>query len=463
LAKIDISEPIPALVPGGSGHQFVLYSDACSGIPGALHERTFASINRIVQRLRPRPDFILFPGDEIVGLTGDPDQLRQQWRHWISQEMNWLNRQAIPIWHTTSNHTVYDAISAEIFREMLDPPRNGPPRQEGLSYWVRRGDLLLVFVNTVWSGLGGEGHVETDWLGAVLGQHRDARYKLVIGHHPIHPINGFSGPYQREIGPEHAKLFWTTLVEAGVLAYLCSHILAFDVQVHRGVLQVCSAGAGTAHRMPDGIEYLHCVQAAIDEAGLRYQVLDANGLVRERLQWPIPAAPSEGWTALPLGETKAFHTGRLGADEILMFHFSGRAASGGASGEQTLLSAFTVDTLAPLWIGLRGPNQTITAIIGRESGRSPSYWLGPDISLGERFELHLLVHPGMGPGGILYRLTDKAPWSSLTAASAIGPEQLDWPERWSVGHAQNGSRDRPFLGTDLTAKSAAAALRTSSS
>ncbi len=206
---------------------------------------------------------------------------------------------------TTGNHTTYDPASEAVFREVLHHlPRNGPPGQEGLSYWVRRGDLLLVFVHTLWTGLGGEGHVETKWLRTILHQHADARHKLVLGHHPVHPVNGFSGPYQREIGPEHAPAFWDTLVEAGVLAYLCSHILAFDVQVHRGVLQICTAGAGTLHRMPEGIEYLHCIQAALDAEGLRYQVLNTEGRVRERLSWPFVLPPERQWHALPAGEQR---------------------------------------------------------------------------------------------------------------------------------------------------------------
>ncbi|MEY9238637.1 hypothetical protein ABIF78_011018 [Bradyrhizobium japonicum] len=67
---------IPALLPRGKGHQFLLYGDSCSGVPGALHEKTFASVNAVVQRLRPQPEFVLFPGDEIIGLTPDPDALR---------------------------------------------------------------------------------------------------------------------------------------------------------------------------------------------------------------------------------------------------------------------------------------------------------------------------------------------------------------------------------------------------
>lgn len=78
---------IPALVPRGNGHQFVLYGDSCSGVPNAPHERTFASVNVVLRRLTPQPEFILFPGDEVIGLTTDADALRAQWRHWLDVEM----------------------------------------------------------------------------------------------------------------------------------------------------------------------------------------------------------------------------------------------------------------------------------------------------------------------------------------------------------------------------------------
>ncbi len=434
---------IPALLPRGEGHQFVLYGDACSGVASALHERTFASVNAAVRRLAPSPEFILFLGDEIAGYTADADALRQQWRHWLDHEMGWLDRRAIPMWHTTSNHATYDGMSEAVFREVHDHlPRNGPPGQEGLSYWVRRGDLLLVFVHTLWTGLGGEGHVETDWLRAVLHQHADARHKIVAGHHPVHTVNGFAGAYQRDVGPEHATAFWNTLVDGGVLAYLCGHILAFDVQVHRGVLQICTAGAGTAHRMPEGIEYLHAVQAALDAEGLRYQVFDAEGRVRERLSWPLPVPPPEQWHALS--------DAGIGEDKIVAFRFTGQAAAGTGTA-QTFLSAFRPGIRAPLWIGLRGPEQRLTVILEPEPGRSPHYWHGPALEAGASFDIQLLAHPGMGPGGLLYRLAADAPWSSLSAASAWGAERLDWPGHWSVGHGQNGPKDRAFLGRNLAA------------
>src|SRR5690242_12654037 len=136
-------QSISALLPVGAGHQFVLYADSCSGVPHALHEAKFAAVNAVVQRLQPEPDFVLFPGDEIIGLTADADALRAQWRHWLDVEMSWVRERGTPLWHTTGNHTTYNRMSEDVFREVLALPRNGAPGQEGLSYWVRRDDLLM--------------------------------------------------------------------------------------------------------------------------------------------------------------------------------------------------------------------------------------------------------------------------------------------------------------------------------
>lgn len=439
---------IPALVPRGRGHQFVLYGDSCSGVPGGPHEKTFASVNAVVRRLQPQPEFILFLGDEIVGLTADAKALRAQWNHWLEVEMAWLDCGTTPVWHTTSNHTTYDAMSEEVFREVLRPPQNGPPRQAGLSYFVRRNELLLVFVHTSWSGLGGEGHVETEWLETVLREHKNARYKLVLGHHPVFPINGFSGAYQRELGPEYSRPFWDILVDGGVLAYLCSHILAFDVQAQRGVLQICTAGAGTAHRMPQEVEYLHCVQAALDEKGLRCQVLDTAGVVREQVEWPLPIDGPFPWQELPHGETEAVFSGDLAGGRIAELRLSGKTATVAAA--QTMFSAFPPDAIAALWLGLRGPKQTLTVIVQREPGRSPIYWLGPDLVSTDSFDIHVAFYPDMGPGGVLYRHHGDTRWSSFRGATATGLERLRWPSRWTIGHGQGGTNDRPYSGSSLT-------------
>src|SRR3984957_3122347 len=96
--------PIPSLRPRGPGHHFVLYGDSCSGIPGHPHKNTLSTVNTTRHRLEPPPEFILFLGDEVAGLTPDPDDLRAQWRHWLDREMAWLDPQTNRRGDTTRNH-----------------------------------------------------------------------------------------------------------------------------------------------------------------------------------------------------------------------------------------------------------------------------------------------------------------------------------------------------------------------
>lgn len=446
-----MTQQIKALTPRGAGHQFVCYADCCSGIPDAPHAEAFAAINHVVQRLRPQPAFICFPGDEIRGLVSNEAQLRAQWQHWFVQEMGWLDRHATPLYHTTGNHTVYDTMSEAVYRDVMQHlPQNGPVGQENLSYYVRHKDLLLVFVDTMNQAQGGEGRVETAWLAQVLAQHDDATYKFVFGHHPVFSVNGFAGAFQRDVG-ENGRSFWNLLARHRVIAYFCSHILAFDVQVHDGVLQILTAGAGTLHRMPEGIEYLHCVQAAVDQSGLRYQVLDDKGSVREWLSWPIPLPPSSEWSLCD----DEFMIPNANSDaptsvQFVVWRITGQCAEKEQSAAQTLLCGWEDDALAPIWIGLRGAEQRVVVSLSPKRGRSPHYWLGPTLTSGQPFDIQIAIHTGMGPGGLLWRQNDTAAWHSLRGASAWGAERLRWPTNWHVGHGQNGKQSAPFQGSSLT-------------
>lgn len=437
---------IKALVPCNSGHQFVFYGDSCSGVSGAPHEKTHARINAVVARLDPPPEFIIFPGDEVIGLVLDEKSLRQQWRHWFDVEMAWLNRSSTPIFHSTGNHTTYDRMSERVFADVMSHlPRNGPADQEGLAYFVRRGDLLLVFIHTLWSSMGGEGHIETDWLQQVLSHHADARWKFVVGHHPAFPVNGFVGSYQRTIGDEYVPIFWHILRDNGVLAYLCSHILAFDVQCHEGVLQITSAGAGTAHRMPENIEYLHAVQMVIDDEGLRYQVLDDDGTARESLTWP-PPSPSQRVNLKPGIQSVPWKQGR--SPDLVHLKIKGVARIVELGLRQTIFAAIhDQSSEIPLWIGFIGASMQLAVILQPIAGRSPHYWFGPCVHDNQPFEFEVLLHRHMGPGGILWRSEATTDWSSFSGSSAWGIERLEWPFGCGVG--TTSTDDITFQGDNL--------------
>ena len=434
---------LDALAPRKDGHQFVFYGDSCSGVPGALHEANLASVNAVVRCLEPEPEFIVFPGDEIIGLIPGEAELRGQWRHFFEVEMAWLNTAQIPMYHSTGNHTTYNKMSERVFADVMSHlPRNGPPDQLGLSYFVRKGDLLLVFVHTLWSGLGGEGHVELEWLQETLTQNGDARWTFVVGHHPAYPVNGFVGTYQRTLGAEYVSDFWRILADNSVMAYLCSHILAFDVQCHSGVLQITSAGAGTDHRMPEGIEYLHAVQMAVDKQGLRYQVLDVDGTCREKLSWPPPEPRAmkrlnHGRNANVLLHSKA-------SDLVTCFEISGLVV--GSNAKQTIIAALDSNNACPLWIGLVGRQRQLTIALQPQPGRSPHQWLGPSFRDGDTFDIEVLIHGDMGPGGFLWRTAGSCQWTGFHGASAWGAERLIWPENLCVGGMGETDPDNAFIG-----------------
>lgn len=445
---------IPIFKPKHQGHQFVIYSDSCSGVPQAPHETTFSQVNAVIQRFDAPPQFICFPGDEIMGPTTDADALRRQWAYWFEHEMAWLDRAAVPLYHTTGNHTAYSAMSEDVFREvMAHLPPNGPPEQRRLSYFVRRGDLLMIFAHTLWSGLGGEGHVETEWLERTLARYADVKRKLVFGHHPVWAVNGYFGDCQRHIEPANGRRFWNVLVRHKVLAYVCSHILAFDVQARQGVLQICSAGAGAAHQMPPDLEYLHAVQAALDDDGLRLQTLDQDGMVREWLRWDWRLPPSTAWTAFeprPAPTLPADCLRKIHEAHLIVWEIAGQLTAANDPRPQTLLCANSeADALPDLWLGIVGHDRRLMLSLSPRPNRSPHSWYGPSLPAETPFRIQFAIHSGMGPGGLLWRWDDSSPWSSLTGASPWGVEQLKWPSDWTIGA---NHRRQTFRGRDLCLK-----------
>ncbi|MEM9106210.1 MAG: metallophosphoesterase [Pseudomonadota bacterium] len=446
---------IPSLCPVKDGHQFVLYGDSCSGVPKAPAETTLSALNKVIGRLSRTPEFCIFAGDEIIGLTGDERSLLSQWQHWLDVEMRWIPANSVPLYNVPGNHTVYDRMSERVYQEVHKRlPRNGPSDQMGLSYSVRRGDLLLIFINTMSLEMGGEGHVETVWLEATLERNRDAKWCFVTGHHPAFPVNGYVGEYQRTIGTEHVERLWSLLVKHGVSAYICSHILAYDVQIHDGVLQITTGGAGTPHLMPSEHEFHHVLQACIDENGLRYQVLDVDGVSRTKLSWPLSLPPSQNWTTLdhPVGHPQFEKIDDASAPDLMAYRLRGRTATEAVAGQQTLCAlSCGKDSHMPLWIGLTGKNKRLVVKLQPWRHRSPHTWLGPELGTDRPFDIQVALHGDMGPGGILWRSDDTASWQSLTGASPWGPDVLFSMLR-TQGDFRGCSVDgAPFGGTDFMA------------
>jgi len=443
-----------------TGHQFVLYADCCSGIPGGARSANLRSVNDVVTRIRPAPEFVAFPGDAVSGLTADYDALRGQWEYWYGTEMKWLEGAGIPLFQSTSNHNTYDPKSEEVFRRVhRHVPQNGPSDQKGLAYYVRRGDLLYVSTHQPdrrWPGAPPSYRpnmvFDAAWLDRVLTEHKDAQFKFVAGHYPVFPVNGYVESPLWCFKPEERAPFWNVLARHEVDAYLASHIIAFDVQVHEGVPQIVSGGAGTVYgpggAMPGLTEYLHVVQLAIDDRALRYQVLDVTGTVREQLSWPFSLPPSNEWEPVAAGDDAGRLQSEKEVSRIVGWRFRGRLGRATHdAAPQTLLCGWRPgEETADVWIGFEGDPARLTVRLQTGSELGVQTWEGAGFKSGAEFDFLLALHPGMGPGGILYRRDDSAPWTSLRSTSPKGAEDLTWPRKWAMGMKYGNSSDQPFLG-----------------
>ena len=444
----------PKIRSAKDAHEFFFFGDTLGYDGGPAPE--FSRLNAMIRARARSPEFVLVAGDHIWDAPDRPEVMRTRWAEWTAA---FAPLAELPSYHLTGNHTVYDPVSAELYREKFPSlPQNGPAGQEGLSWFVRRGNLLLIGVNTAFNPLGKVGRVECTWLDEVLQAHRDATIKIVAGHHPVHPVNGFHHYHWRVTEPD-GKRFWAVLARHQVRAYLCAHVIAFDAQVHDGVLQICSACGGFPFFGWGDAEYHHACRVRVTDDLLACETLDPEGKVREWLSWPPAPLASEAWQAVSIdGKGLPRKPDWFAADvqraQVLALRFRGELLQ--IEGErQTLLggsSGFATPGDA-IWIGIEGGR--IGVSLANKKGGNPHLWRGPELSVG-RFDFQLALHTGMGPGGVLYRASDKGPWSSLAHDTSRGLEHWPWPEQWSLGCDYAGRTSvglvdslLPFRGTDL--------------
>ncbi len=461
---------IPAFAESRSaaaGRRFVVIGDTTAQGRGVQADQ-FGALAQQIDRLDPRPEFLLHLGDHIWGLTADEADLREQWREWWAAA---APLGALPIHHLTGNHTCYSAASRTIFKEAAASrlPRGAKASADGLQSVWRDGDTVLILADTTDPTAGGQhGRIDWRWVDGALARHADARYKLVAGHFPAFPVNGYTMPCWR-IRAEDAESLWKVLVRHRVMAYLCAHIIAFDVQIHQGIPQICSAGGGYPLLYPPQSEYLHFAEIGIGPERLEWRVVDVAGAVREQAQWPFECPAATTW--LPLREQGAAlpqkeAANQKAADGILLFRVEGRGA-GRADTEQTLLTGWN-DSDAPtaVWIGFS--NNRLEVRLSPRRGDPALRWYGPPLREGD-LALNLALHAALGPGGVLVRSSESQPWTSLQAESSCSFGGLTWPRRWSTGLAHTGyaraaapavlallsyrpgivERVDPFLGSDL--------------
>jgi len=446
--------------------RFVMMGDT-TALGRGVQADQFGTLVQQINRLQPQPEFLLHLGDHIWGLTADEADLRAQWREWWAAA---APLGTLPIHHLTGNHTCFNAASRSIFKEATVSrlPRGAERSADGLQSVWRDGNTVLVMADTTFENSGQHGRIDWRWVDEALSRNADARYKYVAGHFPAFPVNGYTMPCWR-IRADDAESLWRVLVRHRVAAYLCAHVIAFDVQIHEGIPQICSAGGGYPLLYPPQTEYFHFTQIGIGPQRLEWQTVDVQGKVREQARWPLECPPATTWpvleaqgSALPQMDAAR----QTASDGVLLLRFEGRGVRR-SDAEQTLLTGWNDSDAPPaVWIGFSGNRLEVR--ISPSRGDPALCWRGSPAREGH-LALDLALHGALGPGGVLVRNAESQPWTSLQPESSYGFGGLVWPKRWSCGLAHTGyartatpavlallnyhpgivERVDPFLGSDL--------------
>ncbi len=201
--------------------------------------------------------------------------------------------------------------------------------------------------------------------------------------------------------------------------------------------------------MPGRSEYFHAVQIAVDEQGLRYQVHDPTGTVRERLSWPFHLPPVDQWQSVDNRNASTLLRPIDFTREIVAFRIRGMLANPAGNSDQTLICGVdSGEGVEPVWIGVDDSGRLLVRVVPL-SGHGWQVWKGPRLAVDQPLDFHVALHPGMGPGGVLFRADEAAAWSTLESTSSKGGEDLQRPQRWAIGHGQSGTADRPYRGESL--------------
>lgn len=259
-----------------------LLGDSCSGVPGQTFE---ANLARVVDRILARddrPDALLYLGDHIRGYTDDVTELHAQWDYFLEHEFRRLDERHERVLHLAGNHDANTPVSAAVCEARMPIPA-AARRRKRLNYVLDVEDAEIVVISTCDLANRGFAAVDMPWLEESL-RELSAPIRLVAGHYPFHPVNGYDEAPKWVFPEEQRRRVWQLFTEVRVHAYLCSHIIAFDVQVHDDVVQLCSGGAGTEYGpggvMGDG-EYRHHVACRVSPDRLAFEAIDESGVIRE--------------------------------------------------------------------------------------------------------------------------------------------------------------------------------------
>jgi hypothetical protein len=181
------------------------------------------------------PDFMLNAGDIMDARWWEsPQQVIAKTEEYWGGYIQRFKESGMTVYFAPGDHEYGDDGGLKLgdiartfgdqFTKIFDMPRNGPAGNIGRAYYVRKGNLLIVTLDTFVDRGDHFGYTVSDeqliWFDQVLTDHTDADFTIVQGHLPIvGPVRGRHSSYSMlEDGTD--SILWQTMVKHGVDVYL---------------------------------------------------------------------------------------------------------------------------------------------------------------------------------------------------------------------------------------------------
>ena len=279
--------------PGAGAWKFVALSDSRAdvayGRPGYAPDNGVnrAALTALLKQIAlEKPDFVLFPGDAVMGekkASAKGGVLKSEMKGWIAL----MSKLPCPWYFTPGNHEAYQPGNEQELREAYHAanramPTNGPADQKELVYSFDHKNAHVVSLNSYTRGA--SGHVQLDWMKTDLAGSTNPLV-FVMAHAPAFTVTGEGC---LDAFPAERDAFWAQLTTAHARAYFCGHQHIFDRRQPVPGSDVWQVIIGCSGAPPDEVpgkgkpKSSAYVVVTVDGANVTYTAKDARGNVLDR-------------------------------------------------------------------------------------------------------------------------------------------------------------------------------------
>ena len=206
-----------------------------------------------------KPDLVIYTGDLISGWLLDDtspvkDKYKEQYGNWmaaVSSIYDYKTGSGIPLYVMRGNHedgppgNVTPILTAYTNTVASGMPTNGPAGEEKLTYSFTYRDAKFIINDEYIPHNGLEETVNQSWVDSQLTE--DTRpFTFVFGHSPAYRVDNDIEelPTSLFVHPEQRDVFWQSLVDNHVSAYLCGHAHMYVRGEFEGIPQIVTGNAG---------------------------------------------------------------------------------------------------------------------------------------------------------------------------------------------------------------------------